>query len=240
MGRLAIHYVAFSECQRLDVMDCLLTVFPQGAKEADVYGRLPLHYAVDHSDCSIEAVICLLKAYPEAASTPDKAMKYPLTIALERGHSIDIIRLLFEAFPEINFDTSNGKRSLLHLYLERIPFPQLDIVRYIIKVDSMTRKKSEKLAAFDTEQVLILCRSRQLEAIEREVLLNFLHSEDDMLRLKQLNWQARKPALIIVKAVRHCLEEHIKRPQSGNIRADILYRLNIECKQAFERAVSFL
>lgn len=258
VGRLAIHYACFCEIPSFPIIKMLLSAYPTGAGTADLYGRLPLHYLLDHTARpSAGAVEELLKVFPEGARMKDTSGKYPLTIALERGHGVQVIKLLYNAYPRVVIDAKDPDRSLLHAYVEVIAQPRVDIVRYIIVADSQLadgRPIEEPALA----EILRICRVKKLFDVEREILRSFSLEPD---RLRELKWIARRDAMLIATSnsahegpastprfpsspggmLRLQMAGGFAAQQVGStVGKNILKAALHQCKYGFEQIISFL
>ena len=258
VGRLAIHYACFCYSPSAPVIRMLLAVHPAGASTADLYGRLPLHYLLDHSARpNVGAVQQLLTVYPEGARMKDTSGKYPLTIALERGHEVAVVKVLYDAYPRVVIDAKDPDRSLLHAYIEVIAHPRVDVVRYIVAVDKQLTGES-RCEEVDLLDILKICQEKKLLDVEREVLRAF---NLQPARLAELRWMARKDALLIANcSPSHEVPTYSPRvpsspggqlsmqigaaisPSVGSALAgrNILKAASQNCKRGFEEIILFL
>jgi hypothetical protein len=79
-GQLPLHWAAESQAP-LEVVDALLKVYPEGAREKSGWnGQLPLHLAARYK-APLEVVDALLKAYPEGAREKGEDGQLPLHLA---------------------------------------------------------------------------------------------------------------------------------------------------------------
>jgi hypothetical protein len=99
-GDFPIHCVA-AGCPPLELLNELLSGFPEGARSPDHFGNLPMHLMVQSLRRSKEpaesvypAFAALLAAYPKAAITPGEHQKLPIELLLETTYvSADKVRL---------------------------------------------------------------------------------------------------------------------------------------------------
>ena len=234
VGRLAIHYACFCDSPSSTIIETLLQAYPEGASTTDLYGRLPLHYLLDHSITpSLESIRRILQFYPEAARIADTSGKYPLWVALERGHPVYIIRVLYDAYPRVVVDAKDPNRSLLHAYMELIDLPRVDIIRYILLTES---------GAHEAEEVLRIAREKGFLDAERELLRWF---KLDNKRLRDLRWESRKMPLLLATCsdMHEVVESRQHFTMGGKVasnRRNMIKAIYLSSIDAFKEVVMFL
>jgi len=146
VGTLPLHLACSYEAS-LDTILALLEAYPDAAGKTDTTGHLPLHCAVQNN-ASVEVIRALVKSYPEGAAvgtckfhTKDSvAMRenhhhnnilIPLHYACTLGSSIDVIKILLEAYPDgaKNYDTKGYLPIHRCVELES----SLDVVRLLLQ-----------------------------------------------------------------------------------------------------------
>lgn len=197
VGRLAIHYACFPKAPSAEVVACLLDAYPEGAKTTDVYGRLPLHYVVEKELTTPEVVLSLLRHYPEGAAVKDSHQRLPLSMACEFGShaALQIITALYAAFPEGISSAGQDKRVPLRIAVEAsAPSPAC--------VHFLASRFPEAIyapmrAGRDESSPLSVAIAHGKDAVIRALLL--VVPNQDPQRLRDLNWKARRLAILLGK-----------------------------------------
>lgn len=97
LGDLPLH----EACMRaapLEVIQNLISAYPDGVKKKGFCDRLPLHYA-SYNNPSLHVINLLLQKYPEGVSTLDSDGRLPLHLAVVRNAPKQAIQVLISAFP---------------------------------------------------------------------------------------------------------------------------------------------
>lgn len=110
--RVPLHIACLTNAS-VDVVECLLRYYPEGARCKDSIGRLPIHYACAH-DVEEEIIEMLIRAFPASAGCSDNNGWLPLHVACRRGLSVEVIRRLIHCFPpSIDMLTKKGSTALM-------------------------------------------------------------------------------------------------------------------------------
>ena len=133
-GALPLHYAAHSTHPlQPQIVEYLLSAYPNGASISDKEGYLPLHWAVNSKSLRIQSVMTLLGAYPKAAEVACAGGTLPLHWAVDRDDmNLSIVKVLTEHFPSGHQHTSSGEWLPLHRCVDR-EIINLEVLQYLIQ-----------------------------------------------------------------------------------------------------------
>ena len=113
VGYFPLHCALFGNKIHTEIVEMLLSEFPEALEAGDAEGRLPLHLLVQHSDPPMELVERFLTSFPTAASTNTKSGALPLEFAVEMGASVKVVKALLRVYPDSAQQTTSNAMSHL-------------------------------------------------------------------------------------------------------------------------------
>jgi ankyrin repeat protein len=128
-GDLSLHIACTSKS--FHIGEFLLKLYPEGSKVRNKNGQIPLHISCQNNDA--EMIILLLKTHSEGAKVKDKKGWLPLLHTINYSGSFDIIKMLFDAYPEASTVKTNEGNLPLHVAC-KIHTSDIDnIVQFLLK-----------------------------------------------------------------------------------------------------------
>jgi len=116
-GWLPLHYACANGAE-IDVVGALLEAYPDSKLTTDKRGRTPLHFALGNVEQPPTAMLVQLLAGKEMKSSsvrwPDENNMLPLHYACAYGASVEVLRVIIDAWDESLSKVDNKGRTPLH------------------------------------------------------------------------------------------------------------------------------
>lgn len=116
-GWLPLHYACANGAE-IDVVGALLEAYPDSKLTTDKRGRTPLHFALGNVEQPPNAMLVQLLAGKEMKSSsvrwPDENNMLPLHYACAYGASIEVLRVIIDAWEDSLSKVDNKGRTPLH------------------------------------------------------------------------------------------------------------------------------
>ena len=116
-GWLPLHYACANGAD-IDVVEALLEAYPDSKLTTDKRGRTPLHFALGNVEQPPTDILVRLLAGTEMKSSsvrwPDENNMLPLHYACAYGASVEVLRVIVDAWEESLTKVDNKGRSPLH------------------------------------------------------------------------------------------------------------------------------
>eukprot|EP01038_Epipyxis_sp_PR26KG_P012306 gene12306-16507_t len=225
-----LHFAAKKRYPNHEVLKILLRRFPEAARHANDFGLLPLHCLCSISDDVISAKM-IYDAYPSAIKIIDRLGKTCLhlaVLAIGKDHSHAVTKEEEELLLEKQREESNQRegcksRTLIRFLIEKNPqslvaqnnFLSTPVQTVLEKTKPGIKSNKKIVAVFglydDPPTARLLLLSHRNYALSG--LLPAMKSVNMNQSLKELNWLARKPALLL---------SLFGEPKSGSNEANVL------------------
>jgi ankyrin repeat protein len=139
-GYTLLHKAVKGFSSHSDVIDVLLSAYPEALVQIDDTGFLPIHQLLlettSWGDNICDLVKRFISSYPETILAITPCGKCPLHIACSMGASrdeiVDVVRYLIDCFPDACFYRNKTGKLPIQLQLEAIPYPRVEIIQMLI------------------------------------------------------------------------------------------------------------
>lgn len=167
-----------------DVIEALISVYPESVKSADDKGMLPLHLALRQDEIDKDIISLLLQKYPEAINTKDNKGRVPIALLRIGRAQLD---------TPINDPRTGEPSTLMKLYMEA----SLQALRKMKEEHSSVGRKSssESLATLDKEKTsgmenMTEGREPSSTSVVQGTVVEAPNKFNEMMHLAELRTQA--------------------------------------------------
>lgn len=115
----------FYALEDLETLEHLLLISPQSSWAQNQYGDRPIHAACQLPNVDAEVIQVLLFAFPEGASAKNKAGKLALHFAAANVPALEVVLLVYKAFPNAvtEKESKNDSKPLHYACAFKAPLP---------------------------------------------------------------------------------------------------------------------
>ena len=194
----------FLACRRpkvtAGVIKALLQVYPEAAR-VKCFGNLALHHLVHTGSASPECIRLLLEVFPEAAGVANKQSNLPLHyLCAQSNPHLESVRILMNAYPSgVTALNDAGETPIMRAlsvlrgagggHTNRAGRRNNDLESNAIPKDDEDAERIHQRECRERVRLLLLTSSSTA-----------LNNEQRLL-LRDLNWEARRPAMLICSAI---------------------------------------
>ena len=124
-GRLPFHACASGGFATIERLQFLLDAYPESIKAVDKNGSLALHLLCKRK-AEPDILAFLMEEYPDSVRAMELISgAYPFHFACAAGLPLEVLNILYQAYPEAATQTDREGNTVLHLICEKRPSVEL-------------------------------------------------------------------------------------------------------------------